>query len=316
VANHELHDQIREVRRSLKCTYAIDKIVGPSPSMQMVRRQIAAAAASHSNAVVIGPPGSGRESIARTIHYVAPNPEAKSLLPLTCELLDLLSSMLDSFAERANEQSDARSTLLLLDVDMLSPDAQSTLADFLTDRTKLQTLATATKPLASTSQSDGVSFHSGLHCHLETMTINVPPLRDRLTDLPVLVQSAIESQNAAGGKQVSHISTAALDVLAAHNWPRDVAELFEIIRHAHASTNGVSIEKDDLPEILKLARDAEMHPRAEPEQIDLDQFLGDAETDLIRRALRQSKGNKTQAATLLGINRSRLLRRIEQLRIN
>ncbi len=319
-ANHELHDHIRTVRRALQIQYSIDRIVGQSPAMRLVRRQIVAAAASHSNAVVVGPQGCGSEAIARTIHYTATNPDERSLLPLTCELLDsdLLSNMLDAFAERANEQSDAHSTLLLLDVDLLSPDGQATLAHFLADRAKLQVLATAAKPLAKTEslQSDASPFHHGLRCMLETMTIEVPTLRDRLTDLPALVQSAIEHENALGGKQVGRVSTAALDILAAHSWPRDVDELFEIVSHAHAATKNALIEEDDLPEILKLAQDADLHPRSEPERIDLDQFLADAEADLIRRALRQSKGNKTQAAALLGINRARLLRRVDCLQID
>ena len=319
-ADHELHDHIRIVRRALQSQYSIDKIVGTSPAMRLVRRQILAAAASHSNVVVFGPEGCGSEAIARTIHYSAADPDNRSLLPLACELLDsdLLANMLDAFADRANEQSDAHSTLLLLDVDLLRPDGQATLAQFLADRVNLQVLATATKPLDQTEslKPDASPFHQGLRCVLETMTIQVPALRDRLADLPALVQCAIERENALGGKQVGRMSTEALDVLAAHSWPRDVDELFEVVSHAHAATRNTLIEKDDLPEILKLAQDAELHPRSEPERIDLDQFLGEAETDLIRRALRQSKGNKTQAAALLGINRARLLRRIEHLKLD
>ena len=89
----------------------------------------------------------------------------------------------------------------------------------------------------------------------------------------------------------------------------------EIIAQAHDNATGTTIQLNDLPEILDLSRDAEQHPRHEPVQIDLDAFLAEAETELILRALRESKGNKTQAASLLGINRARLLRRIEQLKI-
>ena len=312
-AANELHDQIRVIRKSLKSRYSLDRLVGQSPAMQLVRRQIEAAATSRSNVAVIGPAGSGRESIARTIHYAAAGSETRSLLPLTCELLDadLLSSMLDSFSQR--EQSDDQNTLLLLDVDMLSPDSQSALAEFLAEHRRLHVLSTAANPLETTDEVGAATFHPNLRLLLCTMTVNVPALENRLEDLPVLVQSAIEYHNANGQKQISQISNAALDRLATHQWQRNVAELFEIVGHAHEAAAGTTIDQADLPKILDLSRDAELHPRMEPEKIDLDQFLGQAESELIQRALRQTKGNKTQASALLGISRARLLRRIEQL---
>jgi DNA-binding NtrC family response regulator len=250
------------------------------------------------------------------IHYCE-NDDAtdRSLLPLGCELLDsdLLSSMMDAFEQRSSDDSDAHSTLLLLNVDMLSPDAQVTLADFLAKRTHLQVLATSSRPLSELVADELICLR--LVSILSTMTIVVPPLSARIDDIPLLLQCAIEQQNAMGGKQVSRVTPAALEQLASYSWPGDIAELFELIGEAHAHADGIAIDVDDLPERIKLARDAEMYPPREIEKIELDQFMAKIETELVLRALNQSKGNKSQAAELLGINRARLLRRIEQLGI-
>ncbi|MCA9212419.1 MAG: sigma 54-interacting transcriptional regulator [Planctomycetales bacterium] len=313
-----LHDQIRVVRKKLQTDNSVNRIVGQSDAMQLVRRQVVAASASRSNVAIIGPAGSGREAVARAIHYAAADSDKRALMPLSCELLDseLLDSMLNAFTNRTSELQDSASTLLLLNIDSLDPGSHQTLAEFLAAHDHLQAIATSKRPLVGDArQCRNDRRAPSLGSLLAMMTIVVPPLQDRLADIPVLVQSAIERCNAIGEKQIGRIAPDALDRLAAHRWLGEVEELFQIVAQAHENASGTTIQLSDLPEILEVARDAEQHPRHEPVQIDLDAFLAEAETELILRALQESKGNKTQAASLLGINRARLLRRIEQLKI-
>lgn len=314
----DLHEHIRSIRHQMGCDYSIDRIVGVSRHSELIRRQIRSAATSRSNVAIIGPRGSGRETIARTIHYCENDPSLeRTLLPLTCELLDtdLLSSMLDAFEKSTNQRSDPQNTLLLLNVDRLPPGAQTTLADFLSKREQLQVLATASNPLMDNFKGDEFISRQ-LASIISTMTIVIPTLSTRLEDIPMLAQCAIEQQNALGGKQISRVSQAALEQLGSYNWPGDVRELFAIVAEAHQNAAGLEIGSDDLPERIRLARDAEMYAAREIEKIELDSLLAGFEAELIIRALNLSSGNKTRAAELLGINRARLLRRIEQLRID
>jgi DNA-binding NtrC family response regulator len=96
----------------------------------------------------------------------------------------------------------------------------------------------------------------------------------------------------------------------------EVEELKEVVNEAAATATTSQITKDDLPQKLKFAEDAAVLPDVEDEQIKLDDFLAEVEAELISRALRRSKGNRAQAARSLGISRGKLLRRIEQLKVD
>ena len=98
-----------------------------------------------------------------------------------------------------------------------------------------------------------------------------------------------------------------------YSWPGNVAELAEVIAESHARASARLIAAGDLPERLRLAADAAARPRRKEEPIQLDEFVARIERELIRRALTRTKGNKTKAARLLGLNRPRLYRRMVQL---
>lgn len=148
---------------------------------------------------------------------------------------------------------------------------------------------------------------------LATLVIDLPPLRERWQDLPLLVQWMIEDQNARGDKQVAGMSLEALDRLTDYGWPGDVAELSELIRQLHAQVRGPEIAVRDLPKRILLPADVARYAKREDETIVLEEYLGRIERELIDRALARAKGNKTQAARLLGMNRPRFYRRLVQL---
>ena len=106
-----------------------------------------------------------------------------------------------------------------------------------------------------------------------------------------------------------------MEGLLRYAWPSEVTELREVVDEAASNATTSRITKEDLPEKLRFAEDANALPDVAPEQIKLDAFLAKVESELICRAIRQAKGNKAQAARDLGISRGKLLRRIEQLGI-
>src|SRR5690606_28343738 len=125
----------------------VDPLVGISPQIKRVRAQVRLAAREADRVLIVGPPGSGHEVVARSIHEAARRREASRLFPLDCSLLDaeLLQTAVDAFIRRATEPPEGRAAaLLLLDVDQLPRDAQRTLLDLISGGSlAVRTIATA-----------------------------------------------------------------------------------------------------------------------------------------------------------------------------
>jgi DNA-binding NtrC family response regulator len=311
-----LHARLAEFRRSLAPRYRLERLVGDSPAMRRVRSQVVAAAQCSANVLIVGPPGSGRGHVARTIHFAAAGSESVPFVPLACALLgaELLQTTIRALARPviAGPSSTKRGTLLLNDVDLLPAEARAELLGFLrTGELPLRVIATARQPLADLPGDDVRQLE--LAGELSTLVIELLPLAQRREDLPLLAQSLLEERNAESGKQLAGFTAEALERLAHYSWPGEHRELRETVAHAHAQASTPWIAPDDLPRRLSLAADAARHPRPSEEQIDLEKFLGEIERELIERALARARGNKTLAAKLLGMTRPRLYRRLVQL---
>jgi len=311
-----LHRQIMKFRERYRRDYALERLIGNSSAIQLVRDRVALAATSLTRVVVFGPEGSGREHVARTIHYQARDSFLPPLVPLDCGLLDaeLLETTVTVFVRRCGElEIGGIPCLLLLEVDRLSSDAQDVLYNFLSvPEFELRTVATAR---VSIGELVAAGFRDDVATMLSTLTIRLPSLSERLEDIPLLLQHAIEQMNADGGKQVEGFSESATRHLIQYPWPGNVGELLSVVREIHASTKGAVVTAEDLPKQIRLGIDADEFPIVEVETVQLDEFLGNVERELILRALRQADDNKAQAARLLEIPRARLLRRLSHLGI-
>jgi DNA-binding NtrC family response regulator len=148
---------------------------------------------------------------------------------------------------------------------------------------------------------------------ISTIDIRIPKLAERLEDLPILAQYFLELSNRASSKQVGSLRPDALDALALYSWPGDVEQLGEMIELAHAACTSHAIAAADLPPIFYQAFQATARKRPQLEPIVLDDLLASIEREAITRALSQTGGNKSEAATLLGMTRPRLYRRLVQL---
>ena len=308
-----LHARLLRFRHEQRGRYGLDRLVGDGAAMRRVRAQVALAAESDAAVLLFGPPGSGRSHAARAIHYAADASRLGALVPLSCALLggELLLSTIAAMVRAQRESPARRATLLLTDAEQMPRDVQAELAERLAGRMPLRVIATAGLPLTVAARRG--SFREDLAAALSTLAIELPPLRDRLADLPLLAQRFLEEHNAAGTKQLRGWSADALDRLALHEWPGNVAELAEVARQAHAAAEGVEATPADLPPRLQQAADAAGVPRRPAEPIDLERFLAGVEKELIQRALTQARGNKTRAARLLGMTRPRFYRRLVQL---
>jgi DNA-binding NtrC family response regulator len=156
-------------------------------------------------------------------------------------------------------------------------------------------------------------FRADLAARLSTIEIHLPPLAERREDVPLLAQMFLEELNAEGERQLQGFTPETLDRLAAYSWPGNIDELAAMVREAHGTAEGRLITPRDLPQRIYLTVAADSRPRRKEESINLDTFLAEIELELIQRALRRAKGNKTRAAKLLGLTRPRLYRRMVQL---
>jgi DNA-binding NtrC family response regulator len=337
-AADELHRTIRRFQRSLSKRYSIESLLGSSAAMQKIRAQVSAAAASGANTLIIGPRGSGRGHVARAIHYRAMSDATTRLVSVNCEELtdDLLRRGLENIRPRVDETKN-RPTLLLENLDAISAAHQSIFLAAVSQRGAApRVIATYSKPapLAAADDEQSRRGHeepdlngaqqaeesknapaslAALLDAISTITIRIPPLADRIEDLPLLAQYFLEACNRGNDKQVGRLRPDALDLLALYSWPGELVQLQKTIAAAHRGCRSHEITPADLPSIVHHALRAASRNRREPERIVLDELLASIEKEAIVRALAQAGGNKSEAAVLLGMTRPRLYRRLVQL---
>jgi len=311
----DLHERVRRFRREAAARYRADRLIGNSPAMRRVRAQLELAVLGRASVLLVGPPGSGRRHTAAAIHYGGDPQRLGSLVPLACSALesDLIRSTVAALARGSPLGENARrSTLLLNGVDRLPREVQAELAATLLRRPfPLRLVATAAQPLGELVR--GGDFREDLAAGLSTITIEMPSLASRREDLPLLAQLFLEEANSRGTRQLGGFTPEALDRLDAYDWPGNLDELAAAVAEAHARAEGPRIDVADLPKRIHLAAEAAAHPPRRESTIVLDEFLEDVERELIHRAMNRAKGNKAQAARLLGMTRPRLYRRLLQL---
>ncbi|MEX0678527.1 MAG: helix-turn-helix domain-containing protein [Pirellulales bacterium] len=306
-----LHEQVRRFRHQTAGRFAAESLIGNNPLVARARLQIELAAGSGASVLIVGPRGSGKDHAAKAIHYCQSEPGL--LVPLDCAVLEtnVLRSALRTLCARSATRPPG-GTVVLEDVDSMPGDAQQDMAEILRAGTlNMRVIATSAAPL-SVLAAEGRFLHE-LVCALSTLVIELPPLAQRLDDLPLLAQAILEEINATSYRQLSGFTPQALDQLAAYSWPGNIDELAAAVRETHEKAQGCEVTAHDLPKRIHWAAADAGHPSRADDSIVLVDFLGRVEKELIARAMRRAKGNKSKAAKLLGLTRPRLYRRLVQL---
>ena len=322
-------------------------LVGDSAPMQRLYKTIGAVAPADSTILVRGDSGTGKELVARAIHQASPRAD-QPFVTVDCTALpeNLVESELYGHEAGAFTGANAakpgkieqahRGTLFLDEIAELPAPAQAKLLRFLetrqTERLGSNTpIALDVRILAATNTDldarcrDG-AFRADLYYRIHVVTLDVPPLRDRRDDIPLLVAHFLEG---AAGPRQPDISQAALDIFAAHDWPGNVRELRNAIEHAALLCRGATILPEHLPRLLSraaagpaadlaraaaalLAHELERPDAAHPGVPLFDRLVGELERAVIAEALRLTAGNQTRTAALLGIHRTTLRNKTRQ----
>jgi DNA-binding NtrC family response regulator len=323
----------RHKKRLLTHKHGFEENIGISPAMQEVYGLIEKAAVSESNVLITGESGTGKELIARSIHRWSPRSE-KSFMTINCSAIPdtLLESELFGFEKGAFtgaqytkkgllEQADG-GTVFFDEIGDVTQLFQTKILRVLQEgeimriggmrpiKVDLRIIAATNRDLKTACQRG--DFRMDLFYRLNVINIHLPPLRERMEDVPLLAKHFI-LEHASKRKDIliKGITAEAMNILMGHTYPGNVRELENIIERAISFANTSEILPVDLPLSLRQA------PAAIPRYstLRLKEALAALEKETITSAILASNGNVSRAAISLGIYRQQLQRKIKQYRI-
>ncbi len=323
--------EVRALRQQLKSQGTFGRMVGNSPAMREVYQTIEHAAPTDASVLITGESGTGKELVAQTLHRLSPR-AAGPFIPLNCAAIPdtLLESELFGHERGAFTGATERrigcfelahrGTLFLDEIAEMTPTTQVKLLRVLQERTfrrlggrAEQSVDIRVVAATNVDPADAVKrgqLREDLFYRLNVFGIRLPALRERRSDLPLLVQAMIEEFNGRLNKSVSGIDDPVKRILDEHVWPGNVRELRNVIERAVIVAAGPRITVNDLPPGL----------RGAPPQAGGDTGLtpgttvDEAERRLIMLTLEHTNNNKTRAAELLGISLKTLHNKLNRFR--
>jgi DNA-binding NtrC family response regulator len=324
-----MRDENLSLRRRLAEVGELGPLFGKSAAMRRVIATIERIADSAASVVVTGDSGTGKELVARTIHqmsarrngpYVGVNCAA---IPETLMESELFGHERGAFtgADRRREgcfEAANGGTLLLDEITEMKPELQAKLLRVLEERRvrrvggnaeltlDVRVLAASNRDIAQAVR-DG-KLREDLYYRLNVFTIELPPLRERLDDLPLLVTSFVQHYATLNNRDVVDVDEECLAALRSHSWPGNVRQLRNVIERALIVSRARVIGKHDLPE--------EFQSIAQVGSGDVKMRIGvtleEMEKELIFRTIEFTSGNKTRAAQVLGISAKTLYNKLER----
>jgi two-component system response regulator AtoC len=320
-----LHQENLALKEELARSYSFENIVASSEVMQEIFRTVRKVASFRTSVLIQGESGTGKELVARAVHHNGPRAR-KPFVPINCGAIphSLLESELfgyvrgaftDAHRDKQGLFTEAHEGTLFLDeVGELPKELQVKLLRVLQDqevrpvgsdrshRVDVHIISATVKDLEKEVQAG--RFRDDLYYRLNVVSLTIPPLRERLEDIPLLVDHFIIKHRERLGVQVQGITKRALKKLMEHPWPGNVRELENALERAMVLCEKRQV---DMPDLTFGASEASRPTLTNMVDLELRPHLKALEGELIREALRRTSGNRTRAAKLLGITHRALL---------
>ncbi|MEZ6063387.1 MAG: helix-turn-helix domain-containing protein [Planctomycetaceae bacterium] len=316
--SQSLHAEITALRLDFRNRFGITSVLGRDPAMQRAIEQAHLLKDADCGFTIIGPPGSGRRHLAKTIHVAGRHME-DAIVPLHCRLLssEQLFTALRQLGKRRTADAGAAhhpvGTVLFVDADRMPREVQHWLLENLhTEAASIRLAATSEVPLLQPEQEGWIlpEFRQ----LLSTVEIVLPSLHARGSDVLLLAQHFVENCHRLHNTSAESISETAAAELTAYRWPGNVRELKQVIYEACQTCFGERLEVSDLPFTFRVGMEAQRHPPAAPVAArSLEEILIRFESEVLQRTLEICNGNKAEAARRLGLTRPKLYRRLRTL---
>jgi transcriptional regulator with PAS, ATPase and Fis domain len=331
----ELEFYKRETETLRTRDYGLEAIIGRSPAVQRLRAQIVKVAALEISILIRGESGTGKELVAHALHQLSPRRD-RSMINVNAAALppNLVESELFGYEPGAFTGADKKGrkgkfeqaeggTIFLDEIGDMPLDVQAKLLRVLQDRivervggdrartVDFRLISATNKDLQSMVESG--AFRLDLFYRISPIVIELPPLRERLDDIPLLVSRFIQDFAYRHARPVPGISAEALAELAERPWPGNIRQLQHEIERALVFSDGVMIGVEDLSEVPRRSQNVQA-PIDQPQRPrELKHVISEIQNEQIREAIAACGGNKKKAAANLGISRSFLYKRLTEI---
>ncbi|MBW2521066.1 MAG: sigma-54-dependent Fis family transcriptional regulator [Deltaproteobacteria bacterium] len=311
------------------CMFQYFNIIGKTPAMQDVFSLIKRVSRTDANILILGESGTGKELVARAIHYTSLRND-KPFIPIDCTTIpaELMESELFGYEKGAFTCADERKlgliemaqggTTFFDEIGDLDFALQKKLLRFLQEKeirriagkgkikVDVRVLSATNRDIEASLQNE--EFRSDLFYRLNVITIRIPPLRERLDDVPLLANHYLEHFREKNKKNIREIDPEAMAILMNYDWPGNVRELENVLERAVILCQSDAISIESLPRRMQALN--------QEEQFVVKEFnLPEIERRTIARALDKTSWNQSEAARLLGISRKQLRTKMKNLKL-
>jgi DNA-binding NtrC family response regulator len=312
--------------------YQFSQIIGKSPAMQRVFQIIERVAPTNTTVLISGRTGTGKELVARAIHFNSPR-AGKPLVDINCGALpeqlvesELFGHVKGAFtgageSKKGLFETAHGGTLFLDEVQSLKPDLQAKLLRALQERTirrvggrenihvDVRVVAATNRDIAEAVKKG--EFREDLYYRLNVVSVLLPPLRERREDIPLLIDHFLKRYAEENHQELRYFSNEAMRLMMGYDWPGNVRELQNAVEHSLAIGIGSILTIADLP--MSVSGMTSITGALEPEIG--GRTLDEVERRHILRILEETGGNHLRAAEILGIHRRTLYRKLEKYEI-
>ena len=320
----------RDVRSDEQEDFSFEGIVGTSPAMQRAFSMIKRVAATDATVLIYGETGTGKDLVAQALHYSGKRRNAQ-FVPLNCAALsegiiesELFGHVRGAFTGAVEDRVGRieyadRGTLFLDEVADMPPSTQVKFLHVLeqgeiTPIGSNKSVKVDVRVIAAThgrlhEQVEEGRFREDLYYRLRVVVIDLPPLRERAEDIPLLCDSFLERSAERHGRGSLSLTDEALEALKKYHWPGNVRELKYVIENLTVTAHSSRVDLADLPDYIRTAVSV---PAVVPVSSSVPQTMEQAEIAAIKNALVVSRNNREEAARLLGIGERTLYRKIKK----